>query len=407
MFINNSPSPIGRGNKVKLNDGDHLKMGEYELDISIQVQQNSQPDSHQLNNSVTTGPEEPQPIPQHFEFNSEYSGKETPPPPSIKMMDFGEDDNYFAPPKIEPEVRSTPVAPLTPNVIIPNDWNESQQSNNGFESGFNDENFAEDDFLKEPEVKNQPPILRPVPSSPQQIKNNQDNSASPSEEFLRPITPSTPITPIEKSNPQPIRPPEQPSASNNKMSTTSDSLLINALIRGLGINREALQSTVNEQFMENTGCMLKETIQGLIEILRARTSLKSEFRASQTTIRPAENNPLKFSPTFDDAMFNMFIKTGQSYLQPVEAVQEAVDDIKAHQLAVMAGFQGALLSLLDKFSPENIISDSGKSTFNKKAKYWDQYVDVFNGVKQEAEDNIQKLLGEEFTKAYEEQTKKF
>ena len=117
---------------------------------------------------------------------------------------------------------------------------------------------------------------------------------------------------------------------------------------------------------------------GLLEVLRARAEIKSEFRMQLTTIRAVENNPLKFSVSVDDALQHLLTADNSAYLPANEAVREAVDNIEAHQLAVMAGIQGALSAMLQRFEPttlEAYFSQKGGKRLleNKKAWYWEQF----------------------------------
>ncbi len=513
LFVNKSETPLGHGNSVRLNDGDHITLGEYELDVV-------------LNEGAAAQPAQPQhpagQDPMFAGLTPSYGGNNQPPagnPPSLKPMDFGEEDNFFQPPEIKPQAPQQPVsAPVSsPNVVIPDDWDmseptseptgfENQPSGNnvhhlpsfddvdltkgemsneelgrpidipepvipegfqpkeaanippvdnitplssgrsptppdfdkpGFdEPGFDTPNFNEPSFdrpmldqptFDEPVFDNtgikpphpgQPapfadsPQLTPEPIHSKPVQPTPIQTAPPVEPTPMQPIPEQPasIPPLQSHIPQqpsPQPPAYQPSqtASQGYTPNASDSQLVEALIRGLGVDRSQMPEAVSEEFMETAGQMLRNTVEGVMEILRARTNLKSEFRANQTMIRPAENNPLKFSPSFEDAMSNLFVKTSPSYLPPVKAMEEAIIDIKTHQLALMAGFQGALTSLLDKFEPENIISHASKSAFMKKANYWEQYKKIHHEVRQEAEDNVQKLFGEEFARAYEQQSK--
>ena len=276
--------------------------------------------------------------------------------------------------------------------IEPNNLNE-----------INDQNINIESEAKTPESINNENIIRQPseqPIQPPPITEHQPHATE------TPIT-SEPLKTDREKQPSSIsavktsKPAEQ--KNHTYSSQSSDSELVSALIDGLGINKEDFEEVISPDFMRKSGEMLKDTIQGLIEILRSRSSLKSEFRASQTTIRPVENNPLKFAPTFEDAMYNLFVRTTASYLAPIDSVNEAIDDIKIHQVAMLAGFQGALKGLLEKFSPENIIEEADKSTFSQKSKYWEHFCKVYKEIQTDAEDNIQKLLGEEFTSAYEKQ----
>lgn len=100
----------------------------------------------------------------------------------------------------------------------------------------------------------------------------------------------------------------------------------------------------------------------------------------------------------------------QGFMPPVQAVQESLEDIKAHQLAVMAGIQAALTLLLERFNPdvleERLSQDSMLDNLlpgKRKAKYWDSFKALYAQLGREAEDDFNKFFGKEFAKAYEKQ----
>ena len=70
------------------------------------------------------------------------------------------------------------------------------------------------------------------------------------------------------------------------------------------------------------------------------TVLKGEFRMAQTMIRPVENNPLKFAPNVEEALVLLLRSGNQAFMPADLAISESFDDLKAHQLAVMAGVEG-------------------------------------------------------------------
>ncbi|MCJ7558221.1 MAG: type VI secretion system-associated FHA domain protein TagH [Gammaproteobacteria bacterium] len=153
-------------------------------------------------------------------------------------------------------------------------------------------------------------------------------------------------------------------------------------------------------------------VQGMMDILKSRADVKSQFRLTLTTIKPVENNPLKFSPNVDDAMEHLFKSQKPGYLRPTEAFEEGFRDIKAHQLAMIAGMRAAFEHMLEQFSPE-VLEEyfeggpkrGGFKAFNK-VRYWDMYRDMFNRITRDSDDNFRKLFGEEFASAYEEQMHK-
>jgi type VI secretion system protein len=187
---------------------------------------------------------------------------------------------------------------------------------------------------------------------------------------------------------------------------------VQAFFAGARLAPTAMTEQQQLELMQILGAMFREIVQGLVEVLAARTSIKSEFRLAQTTIRPTENNPLKFSMTVDDAMLALLIKRGQGYLEPVDAVHEAFDDIKAHQVAFIAGMQSVLTDMLQRFSPKALEERMGKDKNlsgilgSKKARHWDAFTLLYDSMTSEAENDFHNLFGREFARAYEEQVQK-
>lgn len=164
--------------------------------------------------------------------------------------------------------------------------------------------------------------------------------------------------------------------------------------------------------MSNLGGILRETVQGLMEVLLARSDVKGEFRLDRTAIGPVENNPLKTPPgrpplSPAEVMALLLIRQKDAYMSPVQAVCESFNDIKAHQLAVVAGIQAALNRLLERFDPANLETRLQQSVLdnlwpaNRKAKYWDLFTAEYQAIAQEAEDDFKALFGDEFARAYE------
>ncbi len=166
--------------------------------------------------------------------------------------------------------------------------------------------------------------------------------------------------------------------------------------------------------MANLGAIFRQTVQGLTEILLARGDVKGEFRLDRTTMGPVENNPLKTPPgrpplSLETAMNLLLIRQRDAYMSPVQAVHESFNDIKAHQMAVMAGIQAALNRLLERFNPSNLETRLEQTVLDsilpasRKAKYWDLFTAEYQAIAREAEDDFNELFGHEFARAYEQQ----
>ncbi|VAW68078.1 Uncharacterized protein ImpI/VasC [hydrothermal vent metagenome] len=160
------------------------------------------------------------------------------------------------------------------------------------------------------------------------------------------------------------------------------------------------------------GEVIREMTSGLMKVLGSRSAIKNEFRMNVTTIQPIENNPLKFSANIDDALENMFIKQGNAYMKPVEAVREGFNGIAEHQVAILAGMRAAFKGVIGRFDPlqlEKRFAKHNKGGIipgSQKAKNWELYLEYFNEQAGDIDNSFQSIFGDEFVNAYEEQLQK-
>lgn len=239
----------------------------------------------------------------------------------------------------------------------------------------------------------------PVPASPGVIPEDWDPFAEPV-----PAAPAPVVVAVEPAMPAPMPAPVEASAQAGE-----SSVLAQAFLRGAGLEHLRIDSAQVEAQMEALGRSYRLMVEGLIDVLRARSSLKGEFRMQQTMIRPAENNPLKFAPNADEALLLLLRHGNHAFMAPDQAVRDSFDDLRAHQLAVMAGVEAAIKHLLGRFEPAQLESRLGEPAGlsklfagSRQAQYWQQFTELYSKISREAEDDFQDLFGREFSRAYEE-----
>jgi type VI secretion system protein ImpI len=152
--------------------------------------------------------------------------------------------------------------------------------------------------------------------------------------------------------------------------------------------------------------MLGVVVDGVMDVLRARAEIKNTFRLPVTIIQRSENNPLKFAPTAEEALQKIMAPPNAAFLSGPAAFDDAFDDIRCHQMAMLAGVRAAFESLLAHFGPDRLEQevDGGKrSAFGGKARYWEKYRENFEGLIKNPDDCFRRLFGDEFARAYEEQ----
>jgi type VI secretion system FHA domain protein len=229
-----------------------------------------------------------------------------------------------------------------------------------------------------------------------------------------PTSPPKPAAEVPRPS---VRPPSSPVAATPHPSGKSDVRRtagagegdLAAVLAGAGLENVP----VTQELARNFGNILRVVVAGVMDILQARQKIKSEFRLGMTTFKPADNNPLKFSANVDDALHNLLVKRNAAYLAPVEAFEDAFDDVRNHQMAMLAGVRVAFEAMLAEFDPDRLqeefdhqIKKGGLLSAPAKLRYWDLYRDKIHDMVRDPEATFRELFGEEFAKAYEEQLRR-
>jgi type VI secretion system FHA domain protein len=219
-------------------------------------------------------------------------------------------------------------------------------------------------------------------------------------------------TAVAMEAPRSIPAPVPAPAQSAPAPSASDAAVLQALLRGLGLPNLQPQRPATE-VAETVGAMLRIATEGTIDVLMARALTKKESRIDMTMLSVRANNPLKFFPHADGALTQMLTGAMAGYMAPEEAMAGAFDDLRAHELAVIAGMRAALGAVLQRFDPAQIESRLAVPTVmdkmlslggsHRKAKLWDRLVELYGEIAREADDDLQRLYGEKFSEAYEEQ----
>lgn len=182
-----------------------------------------------------------------------------------------------------------------------------------------------------------------------------------------------------------------------------------AFLKAAGADRLNIPDDELVATLARSGHVLRILIAGLREVLMTRTSIKSEFRIEQTVIGSGGNNPLKFSISAEQAIEAMIKPSTTGYLDPVAASQQALQDIKAHEIAMMTGLEAALQEVLRQLSPEELEKKMqsggglGALLKGRKARYWEVYEKMYAEISDRAENEFHEMFGREFARAYQAQ----
>jgi type VI secretion system protein len=356
VFINQSKTPLGKNNVLALHEGDQIRMGLYELEAGFAY----------------------------------AAGVAAPVAPAI-APDWGGGD-----------WEKDPFDFLQPGGADRPD----KEAQRGQPIPFN---VADNAFYI-------PDIVAPEPLAAEDKKaapQGGDASALPANWWEAPSD-----KPVEEAPAPPVKPRPPPPAAvplptlDNPTVDNNDALRL--FLQGAGIQDTGKQTAIQgTQDLESLGRLFRIAIQGTLDALHARAEIKSAMRMDVTTIQRIGNNPLKFSVTADDALNRLLSPRSEAYLPPEQALLEAFDDIRAHQLAVIAGVQAALTQVLKRFDPALLVQRlekhnpvSANIPIQRQAKLWDLFEELYTTLEQECQDDFQRLFGLEFAEAYDAQIAK-
>jgi len=158
---------------------------------------------------------------------------------------------------------------------------------------------------------------------------------------------------------------------------------------------------------EQLGMLVRLVAENTRQLLNARLQAKRLARMSaQTTIEALNNNPLKFSPTTEDALRIMFGPPTASYLDARKALEEAYNDIKEHQVRTYSAMQQALVMMVEDLDPQAIEETAGAGGLSgvigsRKSRMWDTYSERWKAKTRGQEDGILGVFMQYFAECYD------
>ena len=205
-----------------------------------------------------------------------------------------------------------------------------------------------------------------------------------------------------------------PSGAASAASTTaSQRAAVQAFLEGVGLEGKEIPDAEIEAFLLQSGKIMRAAVEGAMALLAARATAKKELRAEdRTMVASKDNNPLKLMSDPQEALAFLFDTKDRTagFLDPVQAVGDAFDDLRAHEVALFAGMRAALLGAIQRFDPKTLEAELEKNAgglgLNRKAKLWEQFAIFQQKLARDAEDDFNKVFGREFMGTYMAQVKR-
>lgn len=400
-FLNQATDPVGKGMAERLRDRDRIRFDEYEIEVLIEN------DASEL--GLSSSPLGPASRSQRKRGGR--TAERTRRGLAADDEPFELDNGGMELSDSSPELsRSDGTAKGS---VFPPDFNPDELIEEPTQP---DDAPALQQAFRPPGYDKEAPARRPMPSEahPQDSRAPEREGILPedwdksivereSRAAVRP-EPPRPVRPEPEAKPGPEpepakRPPPVPPAGRDERQGN----LLAAFMRGLGLKDLTLRDP--EWTLERVGSAARATVSGLRQILIARARIKDEFRINRTVQVATGNNPLKFSLDDDDALRMLLGIDHRGNMRPDEAIDEAFNDLRLHEVATISAMQTAVRALLDQLAPEDFERQAPNGALQlgaqRKAKAWDLYVQRHRSVSKALADDFDSVFGKAFARAYE------
>ncbi len=190
---------------------------------------------------------------------------------------------------------------------------------------------------------------------------------------------------------------------------------LRAFLEGAGLPFKEMSAVQAEHMLRDCGAILRATVEGVMMLLVGRGELRKELQAEdRTMVGAGNNNPLKLMSDPHEAMAYLFDPSERTdgFLDPVQAVGDACEDLRAHEQALVAGMRAAIIGVLRRLNPHALEVAFEKSTTaglplpGRKGRLWDLFVAHHEKLAHDAQEDVDKVVGREFMTAYQSQLRR-
>jgi type VI secretion system protein len=175
--------------------------------------------------------------------------------------------------------------------------------------------------------------------------------------------------------------------------------------RGAGVDPKSVTPEARGAALQLAGQLLREAVTGLMDLNQGRNEFRNKFRIAAPAA-DASDSPLNLSRGVDEALVRL-LTTVSTRAGSVEAIRENFRELKAQNAASLTAMRAAFEEFLSRVNPKELeerFERAGKRGVfggQSKAKYWDLYAELFSGLAQRPADGFPHLFIETFAKAYE------
>jgi type VI secretion system FHA domain protein len=341
-YINGSQVPLGKFHDYALKDGDYLRLGEYELLVSID-----------------------------------------------KGNDFPPDESAIV--AYDGQAASSAVKKSTANDL-------------GADLDLSSLLEPSDQLAADSGVRPRDAYGQPLGAPRQGAAPPADGGGTPWHMMTRPIKVDGRTVESSSGNLRPASA-QQPASQGPALYEGDFDLGLAAFCRGAGLDPRTISPEARNSALQLSGQLLREVVLGLMDLNHSRHDLRNRFRMPVPPEEGPES-PLNFSRGVDEALVRLLntTSTRAGSVEAIrDNFREIKAQGAATIAASHAAFEEFLGRVNPKDLEERFDRATKRTVFGNqpKAKYWELYTEMFTGLAQRPADGFPHVYTEAFAKAYE------
>jgi type VI secretion system protein len=365
VFVNDSDEPASVKGRIEMRDGDRLRMGDYEILVSVDSRIDFLPVSGEEKSAVQHIDAD---IGHSLDLDSLFTPRDTSDTGSLPA------GNVFGV-RLDSDARQNLLETLQRTVETLGESSFNPGRTGRFDSVVPHSIGPEGDAPAPAETA-PPPIKtfpRPSPDNPEWAMKTRRITREELDDAL--TRRKTRVEARERTVP-----------FHQQASTWSDlRSAVQAFCRGAGIDPAALSPEAQAMLPLVAGQLLRETIVGLGDLARARTSGPLGTVVAALPLSPGHiSNPLRSSASVEQSLLRLFEAQGRLFGGPVDSLRDVMQETRDHELAVVAGMRAGVEAIFGQLAPATIADQFEQGRARQLAagqdprpKYWEHYSEFF------------------------------
>ncbi len=180
---------------------------------------------------------------------------------------------------------------------------------------------------------------------------------------------------------------------------------LEAFCRGAGVEMSRLPADAQPRLLHLVGRLLREALVGLKDLERARAELLTRFHV-EIPVDPEDTRPSLVRSTIEELLIQVLSQHDSRSLDAVQWVREAIERAKAHERATSEAFRAAFVEFVDRFDPAELearferAARRGKSPGGGESRNWSLFAEFYRNLTEMPADRLPHTFVEAFASAY-------